>query len=80
MHLQPSTMYDLSHESDHRVIALFHKNRIIPVVMIFLFLVMVSVNAWLLTAGERELISFTNTRELTPLFSCHSPHWYLWFV
>jgi len=35
-----------------RVIALYHGNQVVPVVMMFLFSAMVGVNAWLLTAGE----------------------------
>ena len=80
MHLQPSTMYDPPHGRNHRVKAVYHGNPIVPVVMIFLFLVMVGVNAWLLTTGERELISLTKKPELTPLISCHSPHSNTWFV
>ena len=36
------------------VTAIYQGNRIVPVVLAVLFLSMVSVNAWLLTSGERE--------------------------
>ena len=46
---------------NYSVIALYHGNKVVPVVMVFLFLAMVGVNAWLLTAGERELTCSLNS-------------------
>ena len=37
-----------------RVTAIYHKNRVIVGVLAVIFLVMVGVNAWLLTSGQGE--------------------------